>query len=258
MFHRVECVSDSVSINISLMCASWADIVLDTLRTALIADDSFRRIATFDSHAEAVTQLQSKLSALQNVIGGLISSNAAERIIPKGRMLPAVADIDVRRSRLQNKDMSFEPVEQWEFRRNRFATLVRSVAVGVRNQLRDDDDDGGSDLDVDSDADDDASLSDDGDAEKVEPDNTDEEHGGTLFLLNVGCSGDDFTSVVRVKLLVPDEITVVADHLASHQHEESISMAHLFGMVPKDHHGLVTTLLRVLTFNGYGAATKRT
>ena len=38
MWHRVECLEDSVSINISLMPALWADLVCDSLRHMLYVD----------------------------------------------------------------------------------------------------------------------------------------------------------------------------------------------------------------------------
>ena len=42
MWHRVEATADSLSINISLMASSWADLAADAIRQRLRAHEAAR------------------------------------------------------------------------------------------------------------------------------------------------------------------------------------------------------------------------
>ena len=73
-WHRVECVEDSVSINVSLMGASWADVVADALRQRLLAARSARAPVCMESIADGRSQLGAILELAKQELATLTPS----------------------------------------------------------------------------------------------------------------------------------------------------------------------------------------
>ena len=84
MWHRVECTEDSVSINISLMGATWADLVSDALRQSLLRHAAARAPVCMTSIADGRRQLQAILSVASRELAGL----STPALLPDAMALP--------------------------------------------------------------------------------------------------------------------------------------------------------------------------
>eukprot|EP00939_MAST-03C_sp_MAST-3C-sp1_P004237 g4237.t1 len=65
MWHKVECVEDSISINVSIKGLTWADYVTSAMRTLLYQDAQFRRTVSFRNLAGARETCRSLLERLR-------------------------------------------------------------------------------------------------------------------------------------------------------------------------------------------------
>ena len=89
MWHRVECLEDSVSINISLMGASWADLVADAVRQRLLCHAAARAPICMRSLSDGRSQLDAILGVLRAEVDSLVPAV----LLPAGLALPRVARV---------------------------------------------------------------------------------------------------------------------------------------------------------------------
>ena len=87
MWHRVECDEESVSINVSLMGALWADVVADALRQRLLCHAAARAPVCMRSVADGRRQLASVLALAQRELESLPPAC----LLPGAIALPRVA-----------------------------------------------------------------------------------------------------------------------------------------------------------------------
>ena len=89
MWHRVQCIDDSVSINVSLMGSSWADVVSDALRQRLLAASAARAPVCLDSISDGRDQLARILEVAQRELATLTPSILlpAALALPRARRL---------------------------------------------------------------------------------------------------------------------------------------------------------------------------
>ena len=133
MWHRVECVEDSTSINVSLMGASWADVVTDALRQRLLCMPEARAPICMRSVQDGRSQLAAVLDTLRAEVDAL----APETLLPASVALPRVV-----RRRLSatgaprreagpaaHTDVDSPPIKRGTgFRRSPLAVLVKQPA----------------------------------------------------------------------------------------------------------------------------------
>jgi hypothetical protein len=75
IFHRVECIEDSISINLSLVNSSWADLIGDSIKHLLLRDDNFRtNISNIQSVQDARAQTSKLLLCLKDKLDILIKN----------------------------------------------------------------------------------------------------------------------------------------------------------------------------------------
>ena len=85
-WHRVECDADSISINISLMGASYADLIVDAVRQRLRCHPSARAPICFRSITDGRRQLSRLLSLTQDELSAL----TPQILLPAALSLPRV------------------------------------------------------------------------------------------------------------------------------------------------------------------------
>eukprot|EP00501_MAST-03F_sp_TOSAG23-6_P001802 GSMAST32.ASY1.ANO1.1880.1 assembled CDS len=90
MWHRVECVEDSISINVSLKTLCWADIVSSAVRQVLWQDDSFRQGICTTTPQKAQDHLRNLLHKLPDIVKNKLTSDS---ILPKQMLTPYAANI---------------------------------------------------------------------------------------------------------------------------------------------------------------------
>lgn len=86
-WHRVECEENSLSINVSLMGLSWADLVGDALKQRLRTHDAARRTVCFHSLADGRAQLAEVLALLAAEAAALKPHDLLPRCMPLPRAL---------------------------------------------------------------------------------------------------------------------------------------------------------------------------
>ena len=89
MWHRVECVEDSLSINISLMGQAWADLVADAVRQRLLTHTAGRAPICMRSVADGRRQLAGLLALASNELASLAPAD----LLPEALALPRRARV---------------------------------------------------------------------------------------------------------------------------------------------------------------------
>ena len=144
MWHRVECDEDSVSINVSLMGALWADVVADALRQRLLCHAAARAPVCMRSVADGRRQLASVLALAQRELealppacllpGAIALPRVARRPLPPTE---ADADADVGGQAVPGVTRGVRAVQGG----TRFARSPLAVVVRLADQEEDDDED---------------------------------------------------------------------------------------------------------------------
>jgi len=154
IYHRVVCEEDSISINLSLVATTWADLVSSSVRQLMWTQSKWRAPFTADS-------FESAHGTLQNILGEVcqtIQSLDPQEILPNSWFLPRqfVRPLLVD---LSDEQLSSLPLV---VRRNPLGVLVRGSideALNAANSMQEDDDE----LDFDDEDDDDDDENDEGD-----------------------------------------------------------------------------------------------
>lgn len=191
-YHRVECLEDSLSINLSMICtterSSWGDLLLDGLRTKLWRSPLWRegiQIHKEKGLQSARAHLAKMLSDLRSQLDDL----TPEALLPRGLLLEQrpnnstilLEDDDEN----ENED---EGNEKTRFRLNPIAVLIKAV-----------------------------------DVEKVERgdnDSDDEEEGDqeVRYFLHVNFGNEELTSAVNLELRTKERTLEAAlDWLQNHE-----------------------------------------
>eukprot|EP01067_Filipodium_phascolosomae_P009075 Filipodium_phascolosomae@DN7997_c0_g1_i1.p1 len=90
-WHKVVTEEDSISINISLMSSTWADLLSDALKTALWRNDTFRRPINVRSFEHMRTQAEIVLAKAKHELSLLTPAI----LTPPSLLLPLVLELDV-------------------------------------------------------------------------------------------------------------------------------------------------------------------
>ena len=141
MWHRVECTSDSVSINVSLMGASWAEHVAEALKQRLLCHASARAPVCMVS----VDDGRAQLARIMRVASEELARLTPSVLLPAGLGLPRVARLRVPpplelRARY-GIGAGTKPIRRGSrFRRSPLAVLLR-LPEGADGDASDDDDD---------------------------------------------------------------------------------------------------------------------
>lgn len=82
MWHKVEVLEPGISINISLMATTYANITCQALQHLLLKKDEWRECVTMNSTSNVVDKLRSLLKELPSIIEQFEKQGGAEAIVP--------------------------------------------------------------------------------------------------------------------------------------------------------------------------------
>lgn len=82
MWHKVEVIEAGVSMNVSLMASSYAEVTSHAIKHLLLKDDDWRESVSNNSTTNVVERLKSLLGRLPQIIRDFERNNGAEAIIP--------------------------------------------------------------------------------------------------------------------------------------------------------------------------------
>ena len=143
MWHRVVCGKDSISINISLMGSTWADLVADALRQRLLADSQARAPVCMRSIADGRAQLARILETAAQALRGLTTT----ALLPEAVALPRVNRVRLPPVPSPHGIDSHKPIKRDScFERSPLAVLIRLPvdANSGESDAEDEDEDDGS------------------------------------------------------------------------------------------------------------------
>eukprot|EP01100_Stratorugosa_tubuloviscum_P000511 TRINITY_DN1113_c3_g1_i2.p1 TRINITY_DN1113_c3_g1~~TRINITY_DN1113_c3_g1_i2.p1 ORF type:complete len:538 (+),score=247.51 TRINITY_DN1113_c3_g1_i2:128-1741(+) len=106
-WHSVECIEDSISINISLIGTTWGDLVTESIRHMLFKQEHWRDIISSSDVNQARQHLTLLLSRLQLDLQGL----SAENILPYAVNYPRVEHIDLNLTQPAEEENNDEELE---------------------------------------------------------------------------------------------------------------------------------------------------
>jgi hypothetical protein len=221
IWHQVECTEDSVSINISLVGATYADVLADGVRHLLWKDDFWRQTVSLrgvagekqtpppvaavadsgavsgdDPLANVRAALRKRLADFQREVASL----SVDDLLPPAVVYPRPSRVIDVRKREANAEGSMKMV-----RFNPLAQLMRADAIthnrngqAAANKEGDDED-----SDEDSDGDDD---DEDGDGDKNKSDDSAWKKEAVEYVCIVGFGNEEMNNVVRTRLRVEKEL----------------------------------------------------
>ncbi|PRP85520.1 hypothetical protein PROFUN_06752 [Planoprotostelium fungivorum] len=211
IWHRVECGEDSISINVSLIASSLSDIVSEGVRHLIGID--------FRNFRQAKEKLRSLLPQLIEDL----STMQAEDFLPNSLWRPRhksydFADLDVDHLDLDTKVAQIH--EESSFKRNPIAVLVPLSQIEEEEE---------------------------------------EEEDSARYTLHVNFGNEELASAVEVKMTFPVQICSLVDWLRVQRKTFTFSQLLQFArdeekrnrQSMEDAEGVVTNLLKLLTFNGY-------
>lgn len=120
MWHRVECEEDSLSINVSLMGMSWADMIGGAVAQRLRAHAAARQPVAFHSLAEGRAQLAEALAILRDEAAALTPAD----LLPACMPLPRAVRVALPLIHERGTDVGWLR-EDTLYRRNPLAVLLR-------------------------------------------------------------------------------------------------------------------------------------
>lgn len=234
-WHKVECTEDSVSVNISLVCSNYADVVSNAVHHLLLRKEEWRANLCFDSPDVARNQLQNLLNNLKTEINKL----TVDDILPHSIFLPRYRTIQFNEDDDDDDDddLQIDDVNT-AFRINPLAALVRlqpNTPTTDANKKCVADCNSNSNTDckdkkchsataVGSDSDmgkngcgSDSDESDESDSSSSEED---EDRDKISFAVHVNLGNEDLTSLVRIVLKFPMHFTSMLDWIAKQPFEK--------------------------------------
>ena len=130
-WHKVECTEDSISINISMMGACYADLIADAVRQRLLCDASARAPICMASIAQGRAQMQ----PLLDLAGAELGRLTAQDLLPPALALPRAIRItlptDTDDAADAGRREGSRPVRRaTRFRRNPLCVLLRADGGG--------------------------------------------------------------------------------------------------------------------------------
>jgi len=137
-WHRVECEEDSLSINVSLMGLSWADVVGGAITQRLKAHAAARRAICFHSVRDGRAQLEETLAILRAEAAAM----APHDLLPACMPLPRALRVALPLLHERGSDVDWLR-EDTRYRRNPLAVLLLLPAVGWGEESDEEEEDSG-------------------------------------------------------------------------------------------------------------------
>eukprot|EP01117_Protostelium_nocturnum_P013424 TRINITY_DN5004_c0_g1_i1.p1 TRINITY_DN5004_c0_g1~~TRINITY_DN5004_c0_g1_i1.p1 ORF type:complete len:611 (-),score=215.35 TRINITY_DN5004_c0_g1_i1:63-1895(-) len=237
IWHRVECEEDSISINVSLIASTWADMVTEGLRHSLWTQDEWREGINFRNPTEAKQKLEKLLSNLSTQVGqfkavdflpdGLFQANGQ-----KDEEAIEVSDVEIRESPLA--DVKMDDLGKVTFRRNPIAVLIPLEGLEENEEEGEEgseDDDAKTWEELGSDSDE-GSSGGEGREEDENGNEDKDEHPLSLYALHINFGNEELASAVEVRLAVYSELDGAIDWLRVQKNQ--FTMKQLFDVAKKE------------------------
>lgn len=257
MWHRVECMEDSISCNISLVGYSYADIVGDAVKHLLLKNDAFR--ATI-AQAFTIDDARKQLSSIWNQLPAMLGSLTVPDVLPKSIMLPRIKTIVLSEmdsySNMLNEltepttVLQFNPVASFIAIDSDFAQHAEDandpvMLPGEDAHLF------GDEKEEEHDSHDDDNNDDDDTEMSNSTSNNDEPEVVEKYVLHINFGNEDANSWVRVAFLVPIPMLHIVEFVRKQQPKKQLQVAQVLELA----NDMVTSkqilqLLNILVFNG--------
>jgi len=111
-------MEDSISINISLVASSWADLISDGIYQLLLSKEQFREGIRFQDKDDAKQHLVHLLKSLKHTVSEL----SVEDLLPDSMFTPRPSTIDIDSALLSSNTIAVSPLSS--LRRNPIAVLL--------------------------------------------------------------------------------------------------------------------------------------
>jgi hypothetical protein len=203
-YHRVECLEDSISINISLMCSNYADLYTDAIKQLLYKFNHWRAPLFIQSPEQARNHLNQMLGEIQKHISCL----TADDLLPNSALQSHEKPLKITSNNYKNYKTKF--VDKTCFRINPLALLMK-FNWSTNN--------GGSEGCIPkkfksshkSHSDSETSNHTDTDNDNTEIVNVAEEC--TEYVLHINFAGENLDSLVRLPILVSKQFEFLLDKI---------------------------------------------
>ena len=248
MWHSVECLEDSLSINLSLVSTSWGSLLTKGLQHLLWKDDKWREGVRGDNLEEARKKASLLLKDLKEKVGKL----SAEDLLPPSVWLPRVKQIhllhqveeapaEAESGLLRGKLvvlLSSEHFTKWNIDSQELQQYLLP-----EEELSERDEQGGEEKEVEEKGEEEKKEEEKGEKKK-------EEENVIHYFVNHNFGNEDLESEVRQVLIVPLHLKSVVDYFDSISEEKPVKWKQIISTFSDHQEIVLKKILNVLVHIG--------